>query len=74
MVNSQFGCIPLGDGLFKMGNDIVCSYPLLSVELDEISSDHQITFVYEPYSIIVSWTESTEGIRTNPHWQRVYNS
>jgi len=71
--DSVFRTVPLGDGLFKMGNDIVCSYPLLRVELDEISN-HQITYVYEPYSIVVTWSESTEGIRTDPHWQRVYNS
>lgn len=70
MDNKVLGVTPLKDGLFKVGNDIVCSYPLLSTVID--LDNCQITYVYEPYEVIVSWTEETPGTRTNPHWERVY--
>ena len=72
MDDSVFKTVPLGDGLFKMGNDIVCSYPLLSTKLE--LSLHKITYNDTPYKVEVTWSESTPGTRTNPHWQRIYNS
>ena len=63
---------PLKDGLFKFGGDIVCSYPLLGTIID--LENHKVTFNYQPYKIEVTWTETTEGTRTNPHWRRIYNS
>lgn len=70
--NKILKVVPLKNGLFKVGNDIVCSYPLLGTVID--LDNHKITYKYQPYDIEVTWTETTEGTRTNPHWRRVYNS
>ena len=64
-----FGATPLGDGLFRLGNDIVSSYPLLNTEID--LDNHKITYKYQPYDIEITWTETTPGVRTNPHWRRI---
>ena len=64
-----FGATPLGDGLFRLGNDIVSSYPLVNTEID--LDNHKITYKYQPYDIEVTWTETTPGVRTNPHWRRI---
>lgn len=62
----------LGDGLIRLGYDIYCTYPLLGVVLD--LANHKVTYNYTPYNIEVTWTETTEGTRTAPHWRRVYNT
>lgn len=58
---------PLDDGLFANGYDIMCSLPIISVDIQD---DH-VTYEYEPYTITVSWTNEADGKRTNPHWERV---
>jgi hypothetical protein len=71
--NKILDVTPLKDGLFKIGNnDIYCTYPLLGTIID--LEHHKITYNYAPYKIEVTWTETTEGTRTNPSWRRVYNS
>lgn len=70
MANKEFGVTPLGDGLYKMGEDIVCAYKLKGTILD--LSNHKITFNYPTYKVEVTWTENTDGVRTDPHWQRIY--
>lgn len=64
----QLAVIPLGAGLYKIANDIVCSYPLKGVEMH--LSQHYIRYVYDPYDVRVYWDEEVEGVRTNPRWQR----
>ena len=62
----------LGDGLFRTGGDIFCTYPLQGTVID---TEHcKVTYNYTPYKVEVTWTESTKGTRTDPHWRRVYNS
>lgn len=66
----SFNVVPLKDGLFKMGEDIVCAYPLRSTVID--LTNRKITYKYDRYDIEITWTETTPGTRTNPHWQRIY--
>lgn len=69
MGDDEMAIVPYGDGLFLVGNDIVCSYPLQGVTIT--LSQHQIIYHYEPYDILVKWDEQTEGVRTNPRWRRM---
>lgn len=60
----------LGDGLFRVGYDIFCTYPLKSHVIAETS----VTYNYEPYSVIVSWTWNADtATKTDIKWERVYN-
>lgn len=58
---------PYGDGLYYIGGDLFCVYPLLSTEI----TDTSVKFEYEKYFITVSWTNSGDK-RINPSWQRQY--
>lgn len=72
MGDDEMAIVPYGDGLFLVGNDIVCSYPLQGVTL--ALEQHRVTFKYAPYDVIVEWDELTEGVRTNPRWRRVVHT
>lgn len=62
--------VSLGDGLFKYADSggIFCMRPLVGVKPAKTS----VTYDYGTYTVTVSWTESEDGTRTNPHWQRKY--
>lgn len=59
---------PCGDGLYYFGGDLFCIYQLLGTTI----TDTSVVFDYAPYTVTVSWTNSGEGVRTNPTWQRQY--
>lgn len=72
-MDNNFFITPLGDGLFKLSDgDIFCVYPLKGENYPTDSSEHWHEFVYDKYKIRITWDENTEGIRTNPHWERIY--
>lgn len=57
-----------GDGLYYFGGDLFCAYELLGTTIN----DNSVIFDYAPYTVTVSWTNSGDGVRTNPTWQRQY--
>lgn len=57
-----------GDGLYYFGGDLFCTYNLLGTTINDTS----VVFDYAPYTVTVSWTNSGDGVRTNPTWQRQY--
>ena len=57
----------LGDGLFLLGGDLFCEYPLKGTDIKE---DHVI-YDYGVYTVVVSWTNSGSK-RLNLKWQRIY--
>lgn len=70
--NDIYSVTPVGSGVFIMGNDIVCSSPLIG--RDESHADdtpvHKITYEYQAYYIDVTWREDTPGVQTDTHWYR----
>lgn len=58
----------LGDGLYLFGGALFCEYP---VKGTDIKDDHVI-FDYGVYSIKVSWTNTDDGKRIDPKWERIY--
>lgn len=67
-----YGVIPLGHGLFGLGNDITCSQPLLSYD-DSHADDtplHVVTYEYTDFYIDIAWTETAQGKRTGMQWTR----
>lgn len=69
---AEYCTVSLGDGLFQSGGALLCQLTLLGVNKPEDSSEHWLEYVYEPYKIRITWTETTTGIRRNPKWQRIY--
>lgn len=68
---AKFKIVPLGKGLFQVGGDLGCTYPLLGTTPGENS----LTYHFEPYDIIVMWELGGDGVsRINPSWIRQYNS
>lgn len=63
----QLTITALKDGLYLIGNDIFCTYPLKGTKLES----SKVTYYYDPYNIEVTWTNS-EGKRVDPHWVRKY--
>nr|DAT70050.1 MAG TPA: hypothetical protein [Caudoviricetes sp.] len=63
--------LDLGDGLFQIGGDIFCTYPLLSYKNAETETSGVAIYKYAPYSITVSYViDGSE--RKNAHWMRTY--
>ena len=70
--NEIYGVIPLGHGLFGLGNDITCSQPLISYD-DSHADDtpvHMVTYEYPEFYIDIAWTETAQGKRTGMQWTR----
>lgn len=69
-----YGVTPVGGGVFIMGNDIVCSSPIVNVDTSHLNdSPKKIIYEFAKYYIDVTWTESN-GIQSNVHWQRRWKS
>lgn len=80
MSGTSFSPVPLGDGLYKLGGDIFSTYRLFcvsSVKTDGNGRKYKI-FSYADedggivYTITVSWTEDSDGNKSEPHWKRNY--
>ncbi len=67
--NTALKIKPYGDGLYYIGGDLFCAYPLLGTEI----TGTYVKFEYEKYFVIVSWTNSGDK-RANPTWQRQYKT
>lgn len=67
-----YGVIPLGHGLFGLGNDITCSQPLLSYDDSHADDEpvHIVTYEYTDFYIDIAWTETAQGKRTGMQWTR----
>ena len=73
---------PLGDGLYRLGWDIFSTYKLSSVSPVKTDTDGRkckvFTYVTEEgkivYTVTVSWTEDSNGNKSDPHWTRSYPS
>lgn len=67
-----YGVIPLGKGLFGLGNDIVCSSPLLSKDESHKNDTpvHMVTYEYTDFYIDIAWTETIQGKMENIQWTR----
>lgn len=69
-----YGVTPAGGGVFIMGNDIVCSSPIVNVDTSHLNdSPKKIIYEFAKYYIDVTWTESN-GIQSNVHWHRWWKS
>ena len=65
-----YGVTPAGGGVFIMGNDIVCSSPIVNVDTSHLNdSPKKIIYEFAKYYIDVTWTESN-GVQSNVHWHR----
>ena len=58
----------LGDGLYLFGGGLFCEYPVKGAD---VKDDHVI-FDYGVYNITVSWTNTDDGKRIDPKWERTY--
>lgn len=59
----------LGDGLFRLGYDIICAYPIISYTASETSAVYE----FEPYTVTVSWDfDETANKKSNIRWVREY--
>lgn len=67
-----YGVVPLGKGLFGLGNDIVCSQPLISKDTSHKDDTpiHKVTYEYEDFYIDIAWTETTQGKMEDIQWLR----
>ena len=63
--------VPLGNGLFQVGSDIVCTFPLLGTTPGKTS----MVYHYAEYDITVLWEIGEDGIsRIHPSWTRTKKS
>lgn len=70
MADTKLKAVALGDGLYRFGGDIICTYPLLGTT----SGTNSLTYHYQPYDVTVSWTLAEDGSKQSPTWKRVYKS
>lgn len=70
-MNECFSIEDLGDGLFRQGGDIFCSFPILSFERTETETAGTAVYEYEKYTVKVTY-EIDGSKRKNPHWLRTY--
>lgn len=70
--SDKYGVVPLGHGLFGLGNDIVCSQPLLSKDETHKGDTpiHKVTYEYTDFYIDIAWTETTQGKMEDIQWLR----
>lgn len=68
MANTKLQIQPCGDGLYFFGGDLFCTYKLLGTTIN----DNSVIFDYEKYTVTVSWTNTSNNVKTNPKWIREY--
>lgn len=70
--NIKADIVDLGDGLFRVGNDVCpqCSKPLIGVTR---VSANEVKYEYDNYYIIVT-ADGSGDERHNFHWKRVYKT